>query len=107
MELHLGPSNIFLIDNIFEGSNLLGKLFKPVSAFIIFTAQKTEINESKFTYFDSGGVKNTISFPEGKMFYSDGLVEDSMNRLNNDDLRDKLSKDCLKLTLDLISSEKG
>lgn len=107
MELHLGPSNIFLIDNIFEGSNLLGKLFKPVSAFIIFTSEKTEIIKGKFTYLDSDGVKNTISFPEDKIFYSDGLVEDSMSKLNNQDLRDRLSKACLRLTLDLMNSEKA
>ena len=107
MELHLGPSNIFLIDNIFEGSNLLGKLFKPVSAFIIFTPEKTEINEGKFTYLDNSGVKNTITFGGNKVFYSDGLVGDDENKLNNQGLRDRLSKDCLRLTLELMSSEKA
>ena len=105
MELHLGPSNVFLIDNIFEGSNLLGKIFKPVSAFIIFTTSKSSVSGSIFNYLDKNGAKREINFLASKLYYSDGEILNETKRLNDKNLRATLSKTCLQLSLNLMSDE--
>jgi len=106
LELNLSPSNIFLIDNIFEGSNLLGKLHKPVSAFIIFTKEKSSMAAGRFLYLDAKGLKKSIDFLSERIYFAEGLVDEGKKRLNDQDLRDSLSKDCLRLTLELMNDKK-
>ena len=106
MELNLGASNVFLIDNIFDGSNLLGNLFKPVSAFIIFTSAKSSVSGSIFTYIDNDGAKREVNFLVSELYYSDGEILNEAKRLNDKTLRVTLSKVCLRLALDLLSNEK-
>jgi hypothetical protein len=107
LELNLSPSNIFLIDNIFEGSNLLGKLYKPISAFIIFTKEKSSMADGKFMYLDAQGHEKSIDFSSQRVYFSAGLVDEGKKQLNDQGLRDSLSKDCLRLTLELMSDKKG
>jgi CHASE2 domain-containing sensor protein len=107
MELNLGASNIFLIDNIFDGGNLLGNLFKPVSAFIIFTSAKSSVGGSIFTYIDNDGAKKEINFLVPELYYSGGEINNEAKRLDDKTLRATLSKACLRLALDLMSNEKA
>ena len=104
-ELNLGPSNIFLVDNIFDGSNLLGKLFKPISAFIVFTSIKSSMHDGKFTFTDNKGELKTIDFLISNIHCADGQVEEGKRKLSSQDLRIRLSKDCLRLSLELLNSE--
>ena len=58
-------------------------------------------------YLDAQGHEKSIDFSSQRVYFSAGLVDEGKKQLNDQDLRDSLSKDCLRLTLELMSDKKG
>lgn len=99
LEKDLGTSNVYLIDNIFEGSNLFGSLFKPLSSFIILTSDKTSFADSMFLYVDKHGNNKTLEFPFVKISFATSKISIGGKKLNDSNIKYLLSKESLKLTL--------
>jgi len=104
LETNLGPSNVYLIDNIFEGSNFFGSLFKPLSTLIVLTSEATSYLDSKFLYQDKYGLTQSIQFPISKTSFTSAQMSIGGKMLNDSNLKHLLSKETLKLTLNHLDS---
>ena len=99
LEKIFGNKNVYILDNIFDGSHLLQDSLSPLKVVIIFSLGSITLNRSKLH------IKNTneyIDMPIKNVIFSTRKLPKEIMRLDDKKLKNLISVDILKFSQEII-----
>jgi CHASE2 domain-containing sensor protein len=101
-EKEFGVKNIYTLDNVFDGNNMLENSLNPLSGLLVFTESKPQYIKNTFNLKST---KFVYEFKASKTWFFIGKTTSLGLSLNNKKLHLKISKEFLKLSIKFIQSE--
>lgn len=105
LELTLGSNNIYILDNVFDGSNLLEAALKPLKAILIFSADSSKLLDTTLFYVNKNNVHLEIDLSGKEFFHQTRIIESFGLRLTDEVLQRQIALDFVELTKNYLSAE--
>lgn len=97
LEVTLGSNNIYVLNNVFDGSNLLETALKPLKAILIFSSDASVYDDTTLYYFDSKNSRLMIDLTDSDLFHQTRIIESFGLRLTDEVLQKRIATDFLEL----------
>lgn len=102
LEKIFGNKNIYILDNIFDGSHLLQDSLSPLKVIVIFSASKIRFYKSKL---DIENTKEHVDIPIKNIIFSNRKLAKKIIRLDDKELKNLIAVDILKFSQKIVGSK--
>ncbi len=102
LEKVFGNKNIYILDNVFDGSHLLQDSLSPLKVIIIFSVSKIKLYRSKLSAENS---KDRVDIPIKKTIFSCRKLPKKIIRLDDKELKNLIAVDILRFSQKIVESK--
>jgi hypothetical protein len=102
LEKIFGNKNVYILDNIFDGSHLLQDSLSPLKVIIIFSSVSINLYRSKLHIKNS---KEYINIPIKNVIFSNRSLPKKIIRLDDKKLKNLISVDILKFSQEIVRNK--
>jgi len=102
LEKIFGNKNVYILDNIFDGSHLLQDSLSPLKVIIIFSSVSINLYRSKLHIKNS---KEYINIPIKNVIFSSRSLPKEIIRLDDKRLKNLISVDILKFSQEIVRNK--
>lgn len=102
LEKVFGNKNIYILDNVFDGSHLLQDSLSPLKVIIIFSVSKIRLYRSKLSTENS---KDRLDIPIKNTIFSSRKLPKKIIRLDDKELKNLIAVDILRFSQKIVESK--